>query len=73
MISAEGISVDPGNVQDVLDWKPPMSVNLVHSFLGLADHYQKFIPNFSMIAKPFTDLLKKSEKFVWNASHDEAF
>jgi hypothetical protein len=29
--------------------------------------------NFSKIAKPITDLLKKEEKFVWNAERDEAF
>jgi hypothetical protein len=60
-------------VQDVLDWKPPKSVHQVRSFLGLAGYYRRFIPNFFKIAKPITDLLKKGEKFVWNAGHDEAF
>jgi hypothetical protein len=36
MISTEGISVDPGKVQDVLNWRPPKSVHQVHNFLGLA-------------------------------------
>jgi hypothetical protein len=39
----------------------------------LASYYRRFIPNFSKIAKPITDLLKKGEKFVWNAGRDEAF
>jgi hypothetical protein len=39
----------------------------------LASYYRRFIPNFSKIAKPITDLLKKEEKFVWNAERDEAF
>jgi hypothetical protein len=26
VISPKEITVDPGNVQDVLDWKPPTSV-----------------------------------------------
>jgi hypothetical protein len=73
VISAEGISVDPGKVQDILDWKPPKYVNQVHSFLGLAGYYRRFIPNFSKISKPITDLLKKGERFMWNAGHDEAF
>jgi hypothetical protein len=45
----------------------------VRSFLGLAGYYRRFIPDFSKIAKPITDLLKKEEKFVWNAERDEAF
>jgi hypothetical protein len=48
-------------------------VHQVRGFLGLAGYYHRFIPNFSKIAKPITDLLKKGEKFVWNAERDEAF
>jgi hypothetical protein len=73
MISSEGISVDPSIVREVLDWKPPRTVHQVCSLLGLAGYYHRFIPNFSKIAKPITDLLKKDGKFVWNVKHDEAF
>jgi hypothetical protein len=73
VISAEGISIDPGKVQDVLDRKPPKSVHQVNNFLGLASYYQRFIPNFSKIAKPITDLLMKGERFMWNVGRDEAF
>jgi hypothetical protein len=65
--------VDPSKVREVLDWKPPMTVYHVRSFLGLAGYYRRFILNFSKIAKPITDLLKKEKKFVWNAERDEAF
>jgi hypothetical protein len=64
VISSEGISVDLGKVREVLDWKPPRTVHQVCSFLGLAGYYRRFIPNFSKIAEPITDLLKKEEKFV---------
>jgi hypothetical protein len=71
--SSEGISVDPGKVWDVLDWKPPRTVHQVHSFLGLVGYDRRFILNFSKIAKPIIDLLKKDEKYIWNAERDEAF
>jgi hypothetical protein len=48
-------------------------VHQVRSFLGLASYYRRFIPNFSKIAKPITNLLKKEEKYVWSAERDEAF
>jgi hypothetical protein len=64
--------MDPRKVRDVLDWKLPRTVHQIRSFLGLAGYYRIFIPNFSKISKPITDLLKK-EKFVWNAEHHEAF
>jgi hypothetical protein len=39
VISAGGVSVDPGKVKDVLDWMPPMNVSWIQSFLGLAGYY----------------------------------
>ena len=72
-ISSEGISVDPSKVQEVMDWKPPTSVHQIRSFLGLAGYYRRFIPDFSRIAKPMIELLRKDVKFKWNAKCDEAF
>jgi hypothetical protein len=65
-ISSNGTSVDPSKVQEVMDWEPPTSVHQNHSFLGLASYYHRFIPDFSRIAKPMTELLKKGVKFVWD-------
>jgi hypothetical protein len=73
IISLEVISVDLGMVREVLDWNPLRTVHQVRSFLGLAGYYRRFILNFSKIAKLITDLMKKEEKFVWNAKRDEAF
>jgi hypothetical protein len=72
-ISSNGISVDPSKVQEVMDWKPPTSVHQIHSFLGLAGYYRCFIPDFSKIAKPMTELLKKGVKFFWSEKCEEAF
>jgi hypothetical protein len=73
VISPERIAVDPSKVRDVLDWKPPMSMHQVRSFLGLVGYYRRFIPNFSKIAKPITELLKKENKYVWSEDGEEAF
>jgi hypothetical protein len=64
-ISQAGIAVDPDKVQEVMNCKPPTIVCQIQSFLGLAGYYRKFIPDFSRIAKPITELLKKEAKFVW--------
>jgi hypothetical protein len=73
VISAEGIIVDPSKVQEVLDWKSPRSITQIHSFLGLAGYYCRFIPNFSKIAKPMTKLLEKDAKFKWSPQCEGAF
>jgi hypothetical protein len=39
----------------------------------LASYYRRFIPNFSKITKPVTELLKKESKYAWSDACDEAF
>jgi hypothetical protein len=72
-ISLDGISVDPEKVQEVMDWKPPTTVRQIRSFLGLAGYYRRFIPDFSRIAKPMTELLKKGVKYNWSQKCEDAF
>ena len=45
----------------------------VQSFLVLAGYYRRFLPNFSKIAKPMTQLLQKDMRFVWTSECDAAF
>jgi hypothetical protein len=63
VISTGGVSVDPGKVKDVLNWKPPTNVSEIRSFLELAGHYRRFIQDFPKIAKPMTRLLEKGKVF----------
>jgi hypothetical protein len=42
-------------------------------FLGLAGYYHRFILDFSKIAKPMTELLKKCVKFIWSEECYKAF
>jgi hypothetical protein len=73
VLSAKGIAVNPSKVQDILEWKPPTTVHQVRSFLGLAEYYRRFIPDFSKIVKPITGLLKNDTKFDWSSKCNEAF
>jgi hypothetical protein len=72
-ISLDGISVDPEKVQEVMNWKPPTTVRQIRSFLGLTGYYRQFISDFSRIAKPMTELLKKGVEYEWSQKCEEAF
>jgi hypothetical protein len=39
----------------------------------LAGYYRRFIPDFSKIAKPMTQLLQKDTRFVWTPECDVTF
>jgi hypothetical protein len=56
IISAEGISVDPRKVEAVWKWERPTNITEIHSFLGFAKYYRRFIEEFSTIAIPMTRL-----------------
>ena len=73
VISAEGISVDPQKIEAIVNWKPPMNVFEVRSFLGLAVYYRKFVDGFSKIATPMINLLKKDQKFEWSDTCQHSF
>jgi hypothetical protein len=73
VVSPEQIVVEPDKVKEVSEWKPPTVVSEVWSFLGLAGYYRRFIPNFSKITKPITELLKKGNKNLWSEVCNEAF
>ena len=73
IVSAEGIAVDPAKVSVVIEWEPPNSAKDIRSFLRLAGYYRRFIENFSKIAKPMTELLKKEKKFAWTKECEDSF
>ncbi|GKC57552.1 putative nucleotidyltransferase, ribonuclease H [Tanacetum coccineum] len=73
VVNQNGIHVDPSKIEAVKKWKTPTTPSEIRSFLGLAGYYQRFILNFSKIAKPLTSLTQKNQKYVWRVEQEEAF
>lgn len=59
----------------IWDWPRPHTKKQVRSFLGLANYYRRFIPDFAVLAAPLTDLTsKKHSRLVsWGPAAEEAF
>jgi len=73
-VAQEAVKVDDHKVKAILHWEPPRSVLALRSFLGLASYYHKFIKNFTKIAMPLINLLKKSSKiYEWDETCNKAF
>ncbi|GJZ46659.1 putative reverse transcriptase domain-containing protein, partial [Tanacetum coccineum] len=56
MIDSQGIHVDPAKIKAVKNWASPTTPTEIRQFLGLAGYYQRFIKDFSKIAKSLTEL-----------------
>ncbi|XP_074314249.1 uncharacterized protein LOC141649458 [Silene latifolia] len=60
-------------IRAMVEWESPKNVNEVRSFLGLAGYYRQFVHDFSKIARPMTQLMKKESKFIWTEACEAAF
>ena len=65
--------MDPAKVKGVADWPPPQNVTDICSFLGFMGFYHYFIPNYSLIAQPLIQLMRKNVPFTWDHSCTQAF
>ncbi|XP_074305595.1 uncharacterized protein LOC141640813 [Silene latifolia] len=73
VISKEGVQVDPQKVEAITNWPRPKNVTEIRSFLGLAGYYRRFVADFSKIAQPLTNLIKKNTKFEWSDKCEKSF
>ncbi|GKA96489.1 putative nucleotidyltransferase, ribonuclease H [Tanacetum coccineum] len=73
VINGNEIHVDPSKIEAVKNWKALRTPSKVRSFLGLAGYYQRFIDNFSKIAKSLTILTQKCKTFDWGEERELAF
>ena len=73
IVSKDGIKPDPSKLNAISDFKPPVNLKALRSFLGLASYYRKFIDNFSKIVRPMTDLTKKESDFIWGEKENQSF
>ncbi len=72
-LDASGIQTQADKAEAVNKFPVPKTVDNVRSFLGLAGYYRAFIRNFSVIAPPLNQLLKKGSTFHWDSPQQKSF
>lgn len=73
IVDANGLHVDPEKVETILQLPVPKYTKEVRRVIEMTSWYWRFVPNFSAIITPMTDLLKKNKKFQWTEECTEAF
>ena len=63
----------PEKLHSLQDMPPPEDLTGVRRFLGFVGYYRKFIPRYSDIARPLTNLTRKDIPFEWTDACQIAF
>ncbi|XP_044715343.1 retrotransposon nucleocapsid protein [Hirsutella rhossiliensis] len=62
-----------GAPRAIREWEALTTVKGVRSFLGFANYYRIFIPDYAKITQSLDALLKKGTAFHWGRAENEAF
>ena len=69
----DGRKPEDKKVEKILKWPALASVKEVRGFLGLCGTVRIWIPNYSQIARPLTELVRKNTEFIWDNRRERAF
>jgi reverse transcriptase-like protein len=67
------VEMDPVKVEGIAKWLFLTTVKEVRSFLGFCNFYCSFIANFSIVARPLNDLMKKQRQWSWTDKEQASF
>lgn len=73
VISKDGIKVNMGNIQVILDLKPPVNQKKIKIFLGHTGYYKRFSRHYSDITCPIDEIINKYVPFIWSKECNESF
>jgi hypothetical protein len=71
--NADGVRLKKERVQAVLEMPEPKNQAAVRRFLGVANGFRDFIPNYSTVVAPLTKLTGRHAAWEWYTPQSEAF
>ena len=73
LISQDGIQPFLEKLESIRDMPAPRNPKEIKQFLGLAGYYHKFVPRFSALSIPLTQLTHKDVLFEWTKECQAVF
>lgn len=71
--NAQGRSPDTDRVEKVINWPEPTTPKEVRQFLGLCGTVRNWIPGYSKLVKPLSQLYHKGAEFIWTEECQKTF
>ena len=59
MVSKVRVAIGPTRLEAINEWRTPVNVKEIHTFLGMVGYYRQYIAKFATIARPLTHLTSK--------------
>ena len=73
LVSGKGIEPVLEKIKSIKEMPAPKTPKEVKQFLGLIGYYRKFVPRFSDVTRPLTNLTKKDIVFEWTPECQQTF
>ena len=73
IVGKHGVRADPEKIKTITNWTVPVNVKGLRKFLGLAAYLHKYSRNYAEMTVHLSRLLKKNEKWSWNAGCQRSF
>ena len=73
MLTPEGITVDNDKINAIVKRKAPRNLKELISFIQTCSWYRRFISDYAEIARPLTNLTKKTVQWKWTDIEEKAF
>ena len=73
IVSEDGVHPDPEKLVAMKDLPAPHDVPSIRRFMGMANYYSQFIPDFAKLSAPLHKLTRKGEAFVWDECCRQSF
>ena len=71
--NADGVRLKKERVQAVLDMPEPKNQAAVRRFLGVANGFREFLPNFSTVVAPLSKLTGRNAAWEWHTPQSQAY
>lgn len=73
LVSGESIRIDQQRTKALRNLPPPKDKKGIARFIGMANYFRRFVPNFAQLAAPLNELRRKGARFIWGEAQEAAF